>query len=158
MSLAQVWTEYVTALSVNRILTIELNCEKTTSNFKLISSHENYSDFYISPTLGLNITKITSKKSHSSRVFQQYQEFASISLKHLVLILLNFLWQNCSIFNNSCTIALNTTKLPQYTPTHQGLPNGDKSIVAIVLWQNRGPRPLFWEISTSQKKQINYLP
>jgi hypothetical protein len=74
------------------------------------------------------------------------------------LILLNFLWQNCSIFNNSCTIALNTTKLPQYTPTHQGLPNGDKSIVAIVLWQNRGPRPLFWEISTSQKKQINYLP
>jgi hypothetical protein len=38
------------------------------------------------------------------------------------LILLNFLWKNCSIFNYPCTIGLNTTKAPRGTLPIKGFP------------------------------------
>jgi len=42
-----------------------------------------------------------------------------ISVKKLILILLNFLSWNYSIFSNSCTIGLNIMKPPQSTSTHR---------------------------------------
>ncbi len=48
--------------------------------------------------------KITCKKSHSSRAFQQYQQQPALFVKKLVFILLKFLWQNYPIFNNSCIV------------------------------------------------------
>ncbi len=59
--------------------------------------------------------EIASKISHSSKAFQEYQKFALISLKYLVFILLNFLSQKCSIFNNFHLVGPNTTKSPQCT-------------------------------------------
>jgi hypothetical protein len=44
--------------------------------------------------------------------------------------LLNFLWKNCSIFNNSCTVGLNITRPSQCSPTHKGFP-----IVSRVRWE-----------------------
>jgi hypothetical protein len=45
--------------------------------------------------------------------------FLHLKFKHskiakLFLILLNFLIKNCSLFNNSCTLSLNISKLPKY--------------------------------------------
>jgi hypothetical protein len=48
--------------------------------------------------------KIICKKSHSSRAFQQYQQQPTLFVKKLVFILLNFLWKNYQIFNNSCIV------------------------------------------------------
>ncbi len=71
------------------------NCEseKTILNFKWISNDKINLDFDILPHLRLRNYKIISKKSHSSWHFQQYQEFATIFLKILVLNLSNFFWQ-----------------------------------------------------------------
>jgi hypothetical protein len=60
--------------------------------------------------------KIISIKPYLWRAFQQYQEQAPIVVKVLVLVLLNHQRQNCSIFNNSSNLCLNTTTLPYYTP------------------------------------------
>jgi hypothetical protein len=58
---------------------------------------------------------------------------------------LNFLSQNCSMFNNSCTINLNTIKLPRCTlPTVQEHDDGGTVI---------------WDISMTNKpnKQLTFL-
>jgi hypothetical protein len=110
-----------------------------------ISRDKKYSKFSISPHLKSKYYEITSKKSHSPRVFQYYRELASISLAFLVLILLNFLWQNCSIFNNSSIICLNIMKQPQCT---LGFPK-----VPRAWWGT-----MIWEISTWQIKLTNNLP
>jgi hypothetical protein len=124
---------------------IEFNFEKLKKS-QLISNYQNDSKFNISTTLGLKIMKIASKKSHLSRALQKYQELPSF--------LCWMFWQNCSIFNNSCTtIGLNTTKITlvhhysskafeQYWEHEKG--KGSAS------WMN-------WEISTQQTKQTNYL-
>jgi hypothetical protein len=55
--------------------------------------------------------KITSTKSYTSlHTFQQYQKHTLISLKLLILILLNSQWENYSIFNNSCILNVKITK------------------------------------------------
>jgi hypothetical protein len=63
---------------------------------------KDYSKFCISYTLGLIFLK-----SYSLSTFQQYQKSGPIPLKLLVLILLDFQRQICSIFNNFCIIDLN---------------------------------------------------
>ncbi len=82
------------------------NCEgeKTILNFKWISNDKNNSDFEIFPHLRLKNYKITSKKSHSSWHFQQYQEIDIIFLKFLVLICWIFFDNLFSIFNSFHTI------------------------------------------------------
>ncbi len=55
--------------------------------------------------------KITSKNSHSLMAFQGCQDWAPIPLKNLVLILLNILWHNYSIFNNSHILSVNNVEL-----------------------------------------------
>jgi hypothetical protein len=63
---------------------IKLNCEKTILNFELIFSDKTYSKFNIPPPhlKFRNLEKENenaSKKSHSSRAFQQYQELTLIN-------------------------------------------------------------------------------
>jgi hypothetical protein len=61
---------------------------------------------------------------------------AQISLKYLVFDYKFFFEKNNSIFNNSCTITLNTTKPPPYTGTYQGLSNNTMSTrgVGAMVW------------------------
>ncbi len=70
-----------------------------------------------------------------------------ISLKNLLLILLNFQWQDCSTFNNSCTVCQSiakTTSMHSYS-WREGLPMIPRAQGA--LWFGRS------DISTWQKKQ-----
>jgi hypothetical protein len=66
---------YVIVSSVSRTLMIELNCEKTILNFELIFSEQNLLKIQYVPHLKFrNLEKENenaSKKSHSSRAFQQ---------------------------------------------------------------------------------------
>jgi len=55
-------------------------------SFKLISNGKNYLKFNISQAFWSKIYKITSHESF----FKQYQKLAPISLKFMILILLNF--------------------------------------------------------------------
>jgi hypothetical protein len=84
------------------LVMIELNCEKKLFfKFKLNSNDKNDSKFNISTTVGLKIMKSPPRrKPHSSRTFQQYQLFVSISL---ILILLTFFDK---IVQYSITLAL----------------------------------------------------
>jgi len=93
------------------------------------------------PLIGLKIIKISSKKSHSSKACNQYQELAVIYLK--CLILFNFIWQNYSIFNNSIItiMGLNITKPPQWTPY---------SSMAFQQYQEHSGA-VFWEVPLWQK-------
>jgi len=67
------------------------------------------------PNLRFKNYEITSKISHSSKAFQEYQYLAPIFLKYLVFILLNKISQNCSIFNNLHIVGLNIIKSSQCT-------------------------------------------
>ncbi len=73
-------------------------------NFYCISNVKDYRKCIISHTFGLKINKIVSLKSYALRAFQQYQNHPNFPKKNLVFILLNFEWQNCTIFNNTRTI------------------------------------------------------
>jgi hypothetical protein len=70
--------------------------------------------------------------------FQQYQECTPISQNFVFLILFNFEWQNGSIFNNSCFVALQN---------HLGAPLFNKGF-AIV------PRA-WWEVGRSWHDEHN---
>jgi hypothetical protein len=97
--------------------------------------------------LRFNFLKIVFLKSYSLRsTFQQYEKIRPISLKLSVLILLDFQWQICSIFNNFCIIGLNITKSPRCIPTHKG------------LYQACNEGIIVWGISMWETKQTNYLP
>jgi hypothetical protein len=90
--------------------------------------------------------KFAFKKSHSSKVFQKYQDLTIIYFFSKI-ILLNFSFLNCSIFNNSYIVRLNIMKPPWCTPTHWKLSNITKSTIKGNM---------FWEISTWQtNKQLN---
>jgi hypothetical protein len=102
---------------------------------------ENCSKFIISLNLGLNLTKITSKTSHSSRAFPEFP------WKHLFLILLNSQWQNCSIFNKSYVVSVNIIEPHQCTPYL--LTEGFS-----VVPRGRGGCTLLWEISTWQTNHL----
>jgi hypothetical protein len=111
--------------------------------FDWISNDKDYSKFNSSCCI-LRLTiakKITSIKSYSWRAFQQYHECSSISQKIVFFILLNFQWQNGSIFNNSWFVCLNITKPPLCTPTQQGLCNSIKNMAGgseiLTWWTNR---------------------
>ncbi len=59
-------------------LTIELNCEKTILNFKLISNYKKIFKFqYLPPFMSKNF-QTTFVKFYTWKVFQQYQECAQI--------------------------------------------------------------------------------
>ncbi len=73
------------------------------------------------------------------------------SFLFIFLILLNSRWQNCPIFDNSCTICLNITKSPHCTSTHPGLSNNTKS-AQEVLWFGRSQAD-----KTKQNKQTTFL-
>jgi hypothetical protein len=105
---------------------IELNCVPIIVNFKIISNARNDSKFNISTTLGLKLKKscprIPTHQVHSNNT-KSLPNFPKI----LVLILLNFLWQNCSIFDNSCTVIFKTMKPKWYQDDNGG----------IVVWEIR---------------------
>ncbi len=50
------------------------------------------------------------QESYSSKASQQYQKIAQNFLQ-ILIDFVNFLWQNCPIFNNSRALGLNITKL-----------------------------------------------
>ncbi len=124
---------------------------KVILNFTLITNDENYSKFNISPTLGLK-----SKESPSKNPFiKGFLIISRVDFKFpkifFVSILLNFLWQNCSIFNHPCTIGLNIMKLPWYTSTHWRLSNDTKNnMVGTKNWKFS-----MWQIK--QNKQTTFL-
>jgi hypothetical protein len=104
--LAQVWTCYPICFLV--FVTNSTFNDKNNSKFNHHKS-KNY--------------KINSKKSQSSKAFQYYKEFISICFKILVLIFLNFIWQNDWIFNNSHTISPNNIESPSCIVIHKRLSN-----------------------------------
>jgi hypothetical protein len=90
--------------------------------------------FVVLPHLRTAGYENASKKYHSSRTFQQYQEHIAISLKTLVMILLNFLWQICWIFNNSCIVnLLYDAKLPSCIFSYRGFSKYTKDTKGVVV-------------------------
>jgi hypothetical protein len=88
MSFVQVWTiEFI-------------DCEIFILKFKLIFSDENYSNFMVLK-LQNHFQEISLIKGFPKRA-RACPNF----LKILVFILLNFLWENCSIFNYFGTLGL----------------------------------------------------
>jgi hypothetical protein len=69
--------------------------------------------------------KSCSRNFNHEGLSDRNQEWAQISLKYLVFDYKIFFEKKYSIFNNSCTISLNTTKPPPYTDTYQGLSNNN---------------------------------
>jgi hypothetical protein len=68
--------------------------------------------------------------------FSTIQKVGLSFLKTIFLVLLNFLLQNCSIFNNYCTISLKNTKPPWCTSIHGVLSNNTKSTMeGVVVWE-----------------------
>jgi hypothetical protein len=117
--------------------------------FKLFYSHENYLKINMFPKLGLTIMKSSPSNPIHRRLFNNIQSLSQFSLK-IKTNLENFLWQNSSIFNNSCAIGLNIMKSPLCTPTHEGLPNETKSLMRSVM---------VWEMSMwPTNKQTNRQP
>ncbi len=106
------------------------------------SPEENCSKFIIPLNLGLNLTKITSKTSYSSRAFPEFP------WKHLFLILLNSQWQNCSIFNKSYMLSVNIIEPHECTPPYLLIEGFS------VVPRDRGGCTLLWEISTWQTKHL----
>jgi len=100
--------------------------------FKLFYCHENYSKFNMSPKLVLTIKKSPPSNPIHQRLSNNIKSLAQFSLK-IKKNLENYLWQNNSIFNNSCAIALNIMKSPCCTPARGGLPNETKSLMRSVL-------------------------
>ncbi len=110
------------------------------NDLKNISKNENYFSiknelkYNISTTWGLKkiwnyLQEILLIKSFPTIPKAQCLNFAKIFNFDIVK---NSLAQNCSIFNNSCIISLNTTKPPKCTPTHQGLSNSTKSMMEKI--------------------------
>ncbi len=93
-------------LNENKTLMIKFNCEFFSTNMNLFLMTKLFQIRYLPHLRSKNYRSHTSKKSHSWWAFQQYQELAPISLNWFCWI---FFWQNCSIFNNSCTLCLNQT-------------------------------------------------
>jgi hypothetical protein len=86
--------------------------------------------FNISFTIGLKIYEIISKKSLSHEGGFQMVPRPHLNFSfHLVLILLNSLQQNYSIFNiieYPLTVSLNNTQPPWWIPTHWGISSNAK--------------------------------
>jgi hypothetical protein len=61
-------------------------------------------------------------KTYSSKAFKEYQHCCQDPLSFLVLILTNFQWKNCSVFNNFSTITWNSMKPTQCTLLIKGFP------------------------------------
>ncbi len=116
-------------------------------SLKLILSEKNYSKFNIFFTLGFKITKSLPRNPTNLWLSNCTKKFASISLKFSVLILLNFLWQNCSIFLHQ--VGLSIMKPPWSTLLIEGFP-----MVPSVWWGHHGLGDFLFE---KQNKQYTFL-
>jgi len=100
------------------------------------------------PHLSSEHCEINSIKSDSPRAFQQHQEHPHVPIQFSVLILFNFHWENDSIINSFHTVAPNSLKPSQCTPTHWELSEYTKS----AAWST-----VVWKTSAWQRKQ-NTVP
>ncbi len=92
-----------------------------------------YSKFNISFTLGFKFTKSLQRNLAHLWLSNCTKKFASIFLKFSVLILLNFLWQNCSIFLHQ--VGLSIMKPPWSTLLIE-FQYGAKSMMgATMVWE-----------------------
>jgi len=88
---------------------------------------------------------INSIESDLPRAFQQHQKCPQIPIQFSVWILFSFHWENGSIINSFDTVAPNSLKPSQCTPTHQELSKDNENTVwsAVVWeiseWQNKLP-------------------
>jgi hypothetical protein len=108
--------DYGTISIVNWILMIRAQLLELILHFLLIYCVENYSEFNIYPTLGLKIMKPPPWNPASHELSNSTKSLPNFV--YFILLFVKFLGQNCSIFNNSCVVGLNTTKPPQCTHTH----------------------------------------
>jgi hypothetical protein len=91
--------------------------------------------------------EINSIKSDWLRAFHQHhQERPQIPMQFSVSILFSFHWENGSIINSFHTVAPNSPKPSQCTPTYLALSEDTKSVASTDVG---------WEISTWQTKQNN---
>jgi hypothetical protein len=136
ISLAQLWTRPCDTTQLwKKYLNFEINFQW----YKLLKIQ------YL-PHLKSKKYKITSKKFHSSKCFQQYKTFAPISLKYIVVWFFGIFWKKCLIFHNFCIVGLNNAKPPWCTPY------SSKAFTWWgALWFGRSQHD-------KQRKLTNYLP
>jgi hypothetical protein len=85
------------------------------------------------PHLSSENCEINSIKSELPRAF--HKEHPPISMQFSVLILFNFHWKNSSIINSFHTVAPNSCKSSQCTPTHWELSKDVKNATwSVVVW------------------------
>ncbi len=133
MPIAQVWTWLCNFFKCDYDL--DYKAQLWEYYLKLFYSDENYLKFIMSPKLGLTIVKSSPRNHIHQKLSNIVKSLSQFSLK-IKNNLENFLWQNSSIFNNSCAIALNIMRSPWCTSTYGGLPNETKSLTrSVMVWE-----------------------
>jgi hypothetical protein len=128
--------DYETTSIVNRTLMIRVQLWKLILQFLLISRVENYSKFNIYLTLGLRIRKPPPWNPTNHELSNSTKSLPYFILFYFILLFGKFLGQNCSIFNNSCVVGLNTTKPPQCTHhTHWAFQQYQEHSGGNMIWR-----------------------
>ncbi len=123
-------------------------------NQKLVFSDrqkKNSKILYLNPHLTSKNYEIMFKKFHPSRLFPTVSRVGPNFFKIFKFFYYKiFFEKKNSIFNNLCTISLNTTKPPPYTGTYQGLSNkyhehkGEcNGLGTLLMWQTKNKQITF---------------